>query len=539
VGPLSYALGQTLDLVIVLGATEGQLPSPPPGEPLLGDADRLLAGGALAVSGEWLAEQRCQLVATLAAASHAVLISPRGDLRATAVRQPSRWIEEITTTTAATSNDGSRSPALPTSTTRSVASFAAGVAAADFPATVGQHHLRSLARHVRAGEPIDSHPLAQSLNALRDGLRMVRARQSAELTEFDGDLSAVELASPLAESKAISPTRLEHWLMCPFGYFVEHVLHVKAVEERDDQLQITAIDQGNLIHETLDRFHHLVLAGELPQPGTAGWTDIHRVALLQAYDSVTAEFADAGRVGKQAFWMASRVKVRNWLLAWLETDGDLAVARRAKLLRSEFEFGLNDPTSVVSNGAFASAAEIVLPGGRVAKLRGKVDRIDLGTDGTLYVTDHKSGSARSYTSITDDDPTAHGTKLQLAAYAAAAVASVGQDDVGNGEHAPAVHAEYSFIGTGHPTRRGATFTEQTWEVAAAWIAHAVDGIESGLYFGLPDKSQFRKRRVTCEFCDPDHLGTLQRYSEFELKRTDPRVARFLGDDQSDDAEAPS
>jgi ATP-dependent helicase/nuclease subunit B len=47
VGPLSYAVGQSLDLVIILGASDGQLPSAPTTDPLLGDGDRALTGGAL------------------------------------------------------------------------------------------------------------------------------------------------------------------------------------------------------------------------------------------------------------------------------------------------------------------------------------------------------------------------------------------------------------------------------------------------------------------------------------------------------------
>jgi hypothetical protein len=62
----------------------------------------------------------------------------------------------------------------------------------------------------------------------------------------------------------------------------------------------------------------------------------------------------------------------------------------------------------------------------------------------------------------------------------------------------------------------------------AALERIVDGIESGLFFAHPEKSQYRRGWVTCEYCDPDHLGTAERLAEFELKRVDPRVAAFVG-----------
>ena len=52
VGPLAFALGQSVDLMFVLGAAEGQLPSAPRADPLLGDGDRRLTDGALVTSDE-------------------------------------------------------------------------------------------------------------------------------------------------------------------------------------------------------------------------------------------------------------------------------------------------------------------------------------------------------------------------------------------------------------------------------------------------------------------------------------------------------
>lgn len=517
VGPLSYAIGQTLDLIVVLGASEGQLPTPPTRDALLGDADRALTGGALELSDAVAARQRNEFAAAIAAARRVVVTLPRGDLRATAVRQPSRWLADLATTVAIHR--------------RSVASFAAGLADASFPATLGQHRIRALAHHVRSGSPFDEHPLAGSVPALRSGLAMLRAREGATFTAFDGDLSGAGVASPFAAGAAMSPTRLELWASCPFAYFMHHVLRLQPVEQPEAALRISPLDQGSLVHEALDRFHRLVLDGTLPQPGPSGWGDDHLAALLAEFDHVADQVAASGRVGRIAFWTAGRVKLVNDLRAWMATDGARLADRRAQILRSEYSFGLgpDDPQS-------GAAAEIVIghadgpnaagghqagtpTGTRTVLLRGKVDRIDVGADGALYVTDHKTGSARNFRTIVDDDPTAGGTKLQLPAYAAAARA-LGVDGA-------RIHAEFSFIGAAHPTRIGVDFGEATWSIIGDQLTHIVHGVESALFHQVPERSQFRLSWVACPYCDPDGLGTVERYEEFARKsgpHGDARVA---------------
>ena len=508
VGPLSYALGQSLDLIVVLGAADGQLPAPPRRDTLLGDVDRALTDGALELSGDSVVRQRNEFAAAMAGALRVVVTVPRGDLRATAVRQPSRWLTDL-----AASVSIHR---------RSVASFAAGLADAPFPATVSQHRVRALAHHVRSGSPFDDHPLAVSVPAVRAGLTMLRARQSSSYTPFDGDLSGAGLASPFAGGSAMSPTRLEEWVSCPFAYFMHHVLRLEPVEQPEAALRITPLDQGSLVHEALDRFHRLVLDGTLAQPGPEGWGPEHLTALLAQFDLASAQVAASGRVGRIAFWTAGRAKLHNDLRAWLATDGEQLAERGARVLRSEHSFGLGERDT-----RSAPAAQIAVgrsgggggPERRLIHLRGKVDRIDLGADGTLYVTDHKTGRAGRFKGLVEADPTAGGTKLQLPAYAAAARPL--------GAAGAAVHAEFSFIGPDHPRRVGVTFGDATWPVVGDQLAHIVDGIESALFRPIPEPSQFHLPWVPCSYCDPDGLGTVERYEEFARKAGpggDPRLA---------------
>ena len=504
-GPLSFAVGQTFDLAVVLGACEGVLPGAPPSEALLADSDRALADGALPLDAERVAEQKAQLWAVLAGTARAVLTSPRGDLRATAQRQPSRWLRELV--------GAQPVPA------RRVPSFAAGVAGAAFPATTGQHRLRALQQATRAGQAFADIPLVGEHPALRLGQALIAARSTSALTEYDGDLSGLHI-EPLG-SHPISPTRLEAWVACPHAWFMQYVLGVEPVEQPDEQLQISPKDRGTLVHDALDEFHQRVVAGDLPQPGAAGWGPVHRQALLQAFEHAAGRMERGGLVGRTAFWMAEQTRQRHELMAWLHADSQKVSERGAQVLASEHRFGTaQQPPAVVH-----------LPDGATVQMRGAVDRIDRCADGSLVVTDHKTGGATSYKGISEADPTAAGTRFQLPAYAAAALAITGM---------PAgtpVLAEYGFFAKGGFARVGGRLTTERWDEVGQHLARVLSGIRSGLFVALPQKAQYRLSFVRCPYCDPDGLGTAERWAEFERKVTDPRVLALLGLDADTSAES--
>ncbi|CAN5565827.1 hypothetical protein BH10ACT2_BH10ACT2_05020 [soil metagenome] len=497
VGPLSFAVGQPFEVLVVVGATDGLLPSPPPPESLLGDHDRQLTEGALAISADSADEQRGQLWAALAGAKRAVLMAPRGDLRATAQRQPSRWTRELATALVASA--------------RTVPSFAAGLAEAAFPATQTQHRIRALVHARRTGLAFADNPMVQSIESLRSGTAMLAARASNEFTEYDGNLAGLPIEA--FGDRSVSPTRLEAWVSCPHAWFMEYVLHVKAVEQPDEQLKITPRDRGSLVHSALDRFHQLVLAGDLPQPGPQGWGPVHLAGLLASFEEESKLMAANGMVGRTAFWHAEQSRQRHELEAWLEADSKLVVERGAQLFASELRF--DDATH---------PAAITLPDGSELRLRGTIDRIDRCADGTLVVTDHKTGKADSFKEVSDADPTATGTKLQLPAYGAVALAI---DGLAPGSP---VLAEYGFLAAGNYARKTVTLTPAAWQTVGTVLQQIAQGIRSGLFVARPEKSQFRLSYVSCEYCDPDHLGTAELWAEFERKQSDPCLISVLGEE---------
>ena len=92
-GHVALGLGLDLDRVFVCGLAEGTFPARVRDDSLLPDADRRATDGALPLRASRVDDDHRRLLAALAAARDArVLLYPRGDLRRTTDRMPSRFL---------------------------------------------------------------------------------------------------------------------------------------------------------------------------------------------------------------------------------------------------------------------------------------------------------------------------------------------------------------------------------------------------------------------------------------------------------------
>jgi RecB family exonuclease len=350
---------------------------------------------------------------------------------------------------------------------------------------------------------------------LQRGLRMLDGRRSDRFTEYDGNLSSVEVP-PL--DHVVSPSRLERWTACPFAYLARYLLRVEPIDEPDDEISITALERGSLHHDALDLFHRAVIAGDLPQPTRDGWTDDHRAALRRCFTEVCARSERRGRTGRPAFWADEQRRMEADLLEWLDHDSETSRSRGITVVGSEHEFDA------------AGGVGLTLVGGRTLSIMGKIDRVDRAADGSLVVTDHKSGRNK-YGDLSADDPTLGMSAFQLPSYAAAARAMAGEPDA-------VVRAEYGMFGKGKYARPGYVLTDDVWHR----VGHAADlvvrGIEAGYFPNRPARPGFRMY-VECWYCEPDGLGTAERWSEWERKRHDPAIAPWFAPDDDAGAEGRS
>jgi ATP-dependent helicase/nuclease subunit B len=493
IGSISGAVGLDVDVAVVLGAAEGLMPGSPSSGPLIGDADRERAG--LELSDAVSLRMQRQFLSVVAAAGSTVITRPRGDLRATSNREPSRWLAPLGIT------DGDALP-----------SHHAALLGTAFPVHESEHRLRRRLASASGGN-LTAHAADVAGDAvLVDSLALRAARRTDFFTEFDGDLSALDLVH---FERPIAPTHIETWVSCPHAYFMKHMLGIYAIEEPGDQMEISSADRGNAMHEALDRFHREVIAGDLPQP-VGSWSREHAARLLAIFDEVADDYEATGRTGREASWVVEREDMRVDLAGWILADSAYVAHYGLTVVSSEASFGED------------GAVTLPLPKGRSIAVKGKIDRVDRTADGGLLVVDHKTGKVDSYKDITTVVPTSASTLFQLPAYAAGAAHLMSAHD------AP-VRAEYSFFSRGGYRRIGYLFTPEVWQQVAAELAHVVDGIESGLFPAMPDAPGFQLW-AKCIYCQPDELGTAERHREWSAKRSDPRGAQWFAvraDDPAD------
>ncbi|HET6988290.1 MAG TPA: PD-(D/E)XK nuclease family protein, partial [Kribbella sp.] len=497
VAPMSASVGLSADIVYVVGLSEDLYPGRVHEDALLPHRVREAAAPELASFRDRLDEKQRHLLVAFSAGSRKVVASfPRGDLRRSSRRLPTRWLlgslRELTGDHGLPATQWDKYGEL----LRTSASYAGSLTTATMPATEQEWQVRAAAARLWVNDGV-----------LVRARELLRGRGSNAFTRFDGDLSGVPgLPEYAVEDRIASPTSLEAYATCPHAYFVERLLQVEPLEAPEDLLVISPLQVGNLIHNSLDAFVSR-LAGSGSLPGYAEpWTAEQRSLLLAIGADLAEQFEAEGLTGHPRLWQRERLRILGDLMVLLTDDDRWRVERDASVEASELRFGFDGEPPV----------EIPVPSGRVL-LRGSADKVDLGADGTIYVTDVKTGGFSRYEAI-ESDPVAGGTKLQLPVYAYAARARLG-------EQSTPVEASYWFV------RRGGKRipVPLTPEVEARYV-ETLDVIVSSIAAGYfppkaPEVPDFLW--VQCPYCNPDGLGHSEVRARWDRKRHDPTLERLV------------
>jgi ATP-dependent helicase/nuclease subunit B len=324
------------------------------------------------------------------------------------------------------------------------------------------------------------------------------------------------LAIPSPAERPTSATRLEGWARCPFAYLVRDVLGVQEVENPEDRLEISPLDQGTLVHSILERFvqESLDRRGSSPEAGSAGatWTGEDGVRLREIAQEECDRYQEHGLVGRPIFWQRDRRRLIADLERFLRDDASHRALHGLRPVAAELAFGLP--------GSLLPTVSLRLPDGRHVAFRGKADRLDVADDGAIEVLDYKTGRSDSYRDLNEDNPDARGTRLQLVVYGLAARLREGTPDA-------RVRAEYWFTSRkGRFHRVGYEITPEVLERVSETVGRIVDGIEGGAFPNRPTVSS-SSPFVECPYCDPDGLGVVDLRHRVERKSKDPALADFV------------
>lgn len=511
---IGASLGMELDRTILIGMAEGEFPHSPSDDPLLPDRERKTAGDDLTLISDRMDDQHRNLLAALASAEVGTMVYARGDARQACEQHPSRWLLDTATALADRTVDSTNLEDLATDETADwlehVPSLAGRVLDAECPATAQEFRLKALAQASRSGDlPIDDDPV------LTRGAELVAARASNQFTRFDGNLSVFKVAD-LAED-VVSPTSLETWADCPMRYFFQYVLRVQTFEQPEDLLQISALEKGSLVHEALDRFVSEQLENNLVPHPLLRWSEEQRRRLLEIGVQLCDQAEAQGLTGTPVFWHHDRRRILTDLERFLAEDDDQRRRLGVTTAASELAFGMPDDE--------LDAVAVSLPSGRTVRFRGRADRVDLGLDNDLLVTDYKTGKSDPYKDLDERsrnwDPVLRGTRLQLPVYGLAAQAHIDDSD------AP-VRTQYWFVTSDQQFKAyGYRLNDRAMDRFRTVVDTIADGIEDGVFCDRPqpDRTEGPFSQY-CDYCNADRLGTQERRRTWENMKGQEELANY-------------
>ena len=486
VAGMASAVGMEFEAVWVLGMAEGAFPPRSADDPLVPDEVReTLQTPALPLRRDSVQDERRHYLAALASGQQRTLSYSRIDPVTRRPQYPSPWLLDTASVLAdkPVASGKFNGVTAPWMTVIESMEDTLGHAANGRAADAHEYDLAHVAEWRRAGVRLNAHPLADRDLPLGRALAMERARAQPDLTEWDGFVGGMAVASRRlsgALSRTMSPSRLESWATCPYQLFLGGVLYLSAWETPEEALTISPRDRGSLVHAILERFIKEALDGGAPPPGVA-WTPQQRERLMAIAREEFQKAEEQGVTGRRVLWEV----VQNDILQDLETFLLEDSQRRAEMhlapLHAEYRFGFGGPP-----------VTLALPDGGQISFRGIIDRVDAAPDGSrALVMDYKTGSSRWYENMRKD-PLQGGAKLQLPVYALAVRESLLRD--------AELTAEYWFVSANGGFQRVEVALADVEGQFAQTVQAIVQGVRGGVFPANPGASG-RDGPQNCRYCD--------------------------------------
>jgi ATP-dependent helicase/DNAse subunit B len=499
------ARGATFDVVFLPGLFEKGFPRQIPTGPLLTEPERqvlneLASGlqcGPLPLQRDRPAEERYLFRLALASARRAVVLSyPRIEQHTDRPRVPSRFLVQSCSALvgfgmpAELIDDGQ-----PKGLVKRIPLNRRSWAAEDLPYALD---LLEYDRGVFVNSP--GAEGREYLSAISDhftrALELQKLRwQTRSFGPYGGRISDEDLLDHLGSEYGrfdlpISPSRLETYATCPFRYFLQYILGIEELPVPLEDLFLTPLERGALIHDLLRRVYDECLEGR--QLGTVSDAEIGDVVqrTREIAEEVGRELAEV----RPAIWQAERERAVEEARALLEQDR----ADRADSIPRVFEEAFD-------------CHRFDLGDGRSVAFRGRIDRIDTCAGGGIRVIDYKTGNASAYR----EDSFRGGRQLQLPIYLIAACERAGQEP---GEAFYLFTREPRAMSEFNMTKLGERMDE--FREALGLI---VEGISGGSFFPLP--AEAASYRSTCgSYCPFRMVCGAARGTIAEMKAADPQAA---------------
>ncbi len=530
VGSVIDARLLSFSAVAVVGLVERSFPMPPRQDPILLDEERrhvndLVGGDRLPIKARRLEEERLLFRLACSSASDKLLLSyPRLDPATARPRSPSPFLLAAASERPGVHLTIEALEGLPGCRRVSLSAPAPSDPA---EAILKREYDLSVIRQAPS-DPAGRGQVASFLHSrpiLHRALEAEEARWGARrFTSFDGVILRPSLLEALRKwhptrEVAISASRIEEYASCPLAYFMKKVLRLEAMEDPETTRVIDPLVRGGLIHEILaEVFTRLRDGGALPL--RAERMEETEAILEEVAERLLEKVAEENVTGTALQWQVEKETILMDLATflWKEAMAD------AKRVPAYFELGYG----MEGEGAVgADRASIPDPvpfeiGGRVVRLKGKVDRVEIDPAGmTAGVTDYKTGKMDRYRA----DTLQAGRSVQLPLY------MIAVERVLQSKH-PGIRVEeasYRSV-TGRGSFKQVPFGAGTLvarrEELARILGTVLDGIDRGVFFARPVPE-------TCRYCDYKLACGEGREARFERKKGDPAAGGFIAMEEAD------
>jgi ATP-dependent helicase/nuclease subunit B len=297
-------------------------------------------------------------------------------------------------------------------------------------------------------------------------------RESPELGPYDGMIGVQGPHVPSVPNRSFSPTALERYATCPFQYFAEKVLRLKAVRrlQQDDMLPLML---GTLVHQSLRLSYERLRLLRWPDSPLA---EARVQSMVQ--EAVTETFsthAASQGTGHALLWTLAQEQVIALVVAAVSSD-------QMEYLATGFR-----PV------AFEVAAQgVIMLGSHSLKIHGALDRIDYRADPpALRIVDYKFKQGNEISPMDRNLALSavRGFRLQPPLYARMTLASLpASSDVQLLFLAPEWKQPIS-----RSTFDAGLWTGHTGDMIEQTLATLVHGITNREFFILPDGY--------CDYCE--------------------------------------
>jgi RecB family exonuclease len=233
------------------------------------------------------------------------------------------------------------------------------------------------------------------------------------------------LAAQRLQARPYSVTALQHFAACPYRFLLAAIHRLEPRQEAAALVQLDPLTRGRMFHHVqAEVLRALQSAGRIP--AALERIEEAQFVLDETLDRLAAVYRDDLAPAIPRIWDDEMATMRSDLRLWLRALGSRCGEWRPRAV--ELAFGLGAAAAASRSGATSHGAgdrgapldpaspgaPVTLAGGWL--LRGAVDLVEERLpDGALRVTDHKTGSDRTYDGLL----VGGGEVLQPALYALA------------------------------------------------------------------------------------------------------------------------